>query len=167
MRAILVAAALLATACSGEQPKAAVLIDAPAPAYEASTLDGAPVTLASLRGQVVLLNVWATWCGPCREEIPFLSDLSRAEAARGLKVVGVSIDTRGDRGKVADAVDQLGMSYDIWLDPDDRISSLFHASGVPASMLIDREGVLRWRHVGVVRETTPGFRQALEKALAG
>lgn len=167
MRGIVAVLALLAAGCSAEQPKADVLIDAPAPAYEATTLDSAPVTLASLRGQVVLLNVWATWCGPCREEIPYLSDLSRAEQPRGLKIIGVSIDTKADQAKVADLATQLGMPYDIWLDPDDRISGLFRASGVPASVLIDRDGVLRWRHLGVVRETTPGFRATLDKALAG
>lgn len=165
MRGIAVALTLLAVGCSGEQARDAGLIDAPAPAYEAATLDGAPVTLASLRGEVVLLNVWATWCGPCREEIPYLSDLSRAEGTRGLKIIGVSIDTRADQQKVADLAAQLGMPYDIWLDPDDRISRLFRASGVPASVLIDRQGVLRWRHLGVVRETTAGFRETLEDVL--
>jgi len=167
MRGIAIALALLAAACSGEQPKGAAMIDAPAPAYEATALDGAPVTLASLRGQVVLLNVWATWCGPCREEIPYLSALSREEEAQGLKIIGVSIDTKADQPKVGDLAAQLGMPYAVWLDPDDRVSGLFRASGVPASMLIDRDGVLRWRHLGVVRETTPGFRDALERALAG
>ncbi len=166
MRWIVAALVLMAAACSGEQPKGALLVGAPAPAYAAATMDGAPVTLASLRGQAVLLNVWATWCGPCREEIPYLSALHHAEEARGLKIIGVSIDTRSDREKVADLVSQLGMPYDIWLDPDDRITGLFRASGVPATVLIDRDGVLRWRRLGVVRETTPGFRDALEAALA-
>lgn len=164
---IMAALALLAAGCSDDGSGAVLPIEAPAPAYEAVSMNGAPTGLASLRGQVVLLNVWATWCGPCREEIPYLSELSRAEAKRGLKIVGVSVDARADRAKVTDLARQLGMSYDIWLDPDDRISDLFRASGVPASVLIDRKGVLRWRHVGVVRETTPGFRDALEAALAG
>jgi len=141
-------------------------VGTPAPAYTAQSLDGAPVTLDSLRGRVVLLNVWATWCPSCRDEIPFLARLHSAEAARGLQVVGISIDEATDRQQVVDALPALGINYAVWLDPEDRIGRLHRANGLPASVLIDREGVVRWRHAGVLRASTPGFRAALEAALA-
>jgi thiol-disulfide isomerase/thioredoxin len=136
------------------------------PAYEATSLDGEQASLASLRGSAVLLNVWATWCAPCRQEIPFLAELHAAEAGNGLRVIGVSIDAAEDRDKVLQFAPELGITYDIWLDPEERIGAVMRYSGVPASMLIDREGVVRWKHAGVIRATTPGFREALRDALS-
>ena len=133
--------------------------------FDATDTAGQSVDLASLRGEVVLLNAWATWCKPCRQEIPFLATLQQRERANGLRVVGVSIDAADDRERVIEAAPQLGIAYDIWLDPEDRIATLTGTTAVPASVLIDREGRLRWRHVGVVREETPGFAEALRGAL--
>jgi cytochrome c biogenesis protein CcmG, thiol:disulfide interchange protein DsbE len=137
------------------------------PKYEAVSVDGAAVTLASLRGNAVLLNVWATWCGPCREEIPFLASLQRREAAHGLHVVGVSVDAAADHAKVVESAGVLGLTYDLWLDPEERIAGVLRYSGLPASMLLDRNGAVVWKHVGVLRETTPGFADALGRALSG
>jgi len=133
--------------------------------YEAASVDGSPVSLAALRGEAVLLNVWATWCGPCREEIPFLARLQAKKASNGLRVVGVSIDAMADREKVLQSAAMLGLTYDLWLDPEERIGGVLRYAGLPASMLVDREGVVVWTHVGVLRETTPGFSEALEEAL--
>jgi cytochrome c biogenesis protein CcmG/thiol:disulfide interchange protein DsbE len=135
------------------------------PVFEAVSIDGGEVSLASLRGEAVLLNVWATWCAPCREEIPYLAELHATEGANGLRVIGVSIDAARDRGKVAEQAPQLGITYDIWLDPEERIAGVMRYAGVPASMLLDRDGVVRWKHVGVLRATTPGFSEALGDVL--
>lgn len=162
LAAVLVGALALA-ACSDDRRGGRAAVGEPAPAYEAVRLSGEPVTLASLRGRPVLLNVWATWCGPCREEIPYLGQLHAAEPE--LEVVGVSIDTAADREKVNALVDALGIDYTVWLDPDERIGAVFRTNGVPSSMLIDRDGALRWRHVGVLRATAPGFQRALDDVL--
>ena len=134
------------------------------PTYEAVTLAGADVSLASLRGRPVLLNVWATWCGPCREEIPYLAELQKTHAASGLRIIGVSIDAARDRDKVAAMAPQLGITYDVWLDPDERIAGIVRYGGVPASMLVDRNGAVVWKHVGVLRAGLPGLEQALQDA---
>jgi thiol-disulfide isomerase/thioredoxin len=134
--------------------------------YEAASADGSPISLASLRGEAVLLNVWATWCGPCREEIPFLASLQAKKAASGLRVVGVSVDAMADREKVLQSAAMLGLTYDLWLDPEERIGGVLRYAGLPASMLVNREGVVVWKHVGVLRETTPGFSEALEQVLS-
>jgi len=114
----------------------------------------------------VLLNVWATWCAPCRQEIPFLAGLQTRHGASGFRVIGVSIDAAADREKVIATAPAFGINYDIWLDPEERIAGVMRYGGLPASMLIGRDGVVRWTHVGVIREDTPGFNEALREVLA-
>ena len=141
-------------------------VGTPAPAYGARTLSGDPVELASLRGDVVLLNVWATWCHPCREEIPALQRLHERMADSGLRLVGVSVDAGGEGRRVEAFAREFGVTYDIWLDPDDRVSDAFYTLGVPTTMLIDRAGIVRWRHTGPVKDTDPALLRALDAALA-
>ena len=156
---------LLLIACGTAERASVPTVGKPAPAYSAVTIDGDSVSLAAHRGKVVLLNIWATWCHPCREELPVLQRLYERNAARGLEIVGVSVDSRGEERKVRDFARSFGLTYPVWHDPHERVSAIFLAPGVPATYLIDREGVLRWRHVGPVRENDPALRQALEQAL--
>jgi peroxiredoxin len=155
-------------ACGGTEraPAATLAVGAPAPAYAAQTMDGAPIALADLKGEAVMLNVWATWCKPCREEIPALDSLHREFGPRGFRVVGVSIDVAGDTAEIAGFARGLGASYDLWLDPDDKVSTIFRAIGVPSTALIDKDGVLRWRHMGPVRASDPALRALLDSVLA-
>jgi peroxiredoxin len=150
---------------SGSQPSNAVAVGKPAPAYAAQALDGTPVSLADQRGKVVLLNIWATWCKPCREEIPALEELHQRHAAEGLLIAGVSIDQPGDSAKIVSFANALGATYTLWHDPDDRVSTTFLAIGVPASYLIGRDGTLRWRHVGPVKADDGPLNAALKVAL--
>lgn len=143
-----------------------VKVGQPAPAYTARVLSGPAIALDTLRGDVVLLNVWATWCKPCRQEIPALDSLHREFAPQGLRVVGVSIDLEGEEQRIADFAKELGASYGLWHDPDDNVSSTFLAIGVPATFLIDRTGVLRWRHHGPVTYADSALNAALATALA-
>jgi cytochrome c biogenesis protein CcmG/thiol:disulfide interchange protein DsbE len=166
LAAVTLAAALMS--CGGGEGTASATVDigAPAPTYAAEKLDGSPIALADLRGQVVLLNIWATWCKPCREEIPALERLHQAHAARGLLIAGVSIDVVDDTARIAGFARDLGATYPLWLDRDDRVSMIFRSIGVPSTYLIDRAGVLRWRHMGPVRSDDPALLAALETALA-
>ncbi len=136
-----------------------------APPYSANVLGGGIDSLVALRGKVVLLNVWATWCDPCREEIPYLQSLHVADEKRGLQVVGVSVDAAGSEKTITEFTSDFGMTYPIWLDPNERVQTLFLALGVPASYIIDREGVVRWKHLGVIRASDSTFTRALESAL--
>lgn len=165
--ALLPLALVLAACRSGGEQGAIVAVGAPVPAYSTTTLAGDSASLASLRGKVVLLNIWATWCHPCREEIPVLQKLHETHAARGLELVGVSVDVGGAEAEIRSFAKDFRMTYPIWLDPAERVSSLFMAVGVPATYLVDRDGVLRWRHVGPVKEGDPALAKALEAALAG
>jgi len=114
---------------------------------------------------VVLLNVWATWCIPCRREIPELQALHQQYSGRGLKVVGVSVDDAADAADVTEFVHNFSMTYTVVRDPANRISKLFRTPGVPSSFLIDRSGVVRWRHIGPFTSGDADLRKALEKSL--
>jgi peroxiredoxin len=148
----------------GERPRGPV-IDAPAPAYAAATLNGDTVSLASLQGSVVLLNFWATWCAPCRHETPFLQSLYEEHADRGLEIVGVSMDTGNVRDLIQDFVDEYGVTYTILHDPRGEAEALYQIVGLPGTFLINRDGTLRWMRYGPVGETDEAFLQALSDAL--
>jgi peroxiredoxin len=162
---LLAALGCVAGCAGGGEPPSRVEIGVEAPSYAARDLRGDSVSLALLRGKPVLLNVWATWCLPCKEEIPFLESLHGKHAAQGLQIVGVSVDARGDEAKIMEFANDFRMTYPIWRDPDERVNSRFLAIGVPSTYLIDRDGVLRWKHLGTLRPTTPGFVAALDEVL--
>jgi peroxiredoxin len=148
----LVAAALLLLSggCARSGDLRAPAIGAPAPAFQAMDLRGAPVTLAALRGRVVVLNVWATWCLPCREEIPQLEALHRQVAADSVTLIGVSVDAPGSGAEVQEFMTAQGMSYPVWLDPEHQFSLAFLTMGVPETFVIDRQGIIRHRVIGAL-----------------
>lgn len=163
--AILALILILAGGCEAGTIARAPEVGATAPLYSAITLAGDSIALADLEGEVVLLNVWATWCIPCREEIPALQRLHEEYAARGLRIVGVSVDARGEEQTVKDFADSFGVTYDLWLDPSEEVISTFRVIGVPNTYLIDREGRVLWKHIGPVLDDDPGLLAGLESAL--
>ncbi|HUR92208.1 MAG TPA: TlpA disulfide reductase family protein [Gemmatimonadaceae bacterium] len=165
VRARAACVALLLVACSDGASEARVEIGSPVPAYAAVSLGGDSVSLASQRGKVILLNVWATWCHPCRDEIPELQAIHERYAARGLELVGVSVDTESADDAIRAFMRDFKMSYPVWRDPSERISAQFHIVGVPATFLIDREGVLRWRKTGPIQPGDATLSAAIEQAL--
>lgn len=136
-----------------------------APSLAAVTLEGDSVSLAELRGSPVLLNVWATWCAPCRQEIPELQALHDQHAADGLRVIGVTVDSRSAAEDVRTFIEEFGMTYEIWWDPDQTSVSKFRAVGVPLTVLIGPEGRIRWRHLGVLKPDDPSLRDAIDALL--
>src|SRR5262245_59500934 len=130
------------------------------------SLDGTPVSLASLEGQVTLVNIWSVWCFPCRVEIPVLERLQRRYAAAVLRIVGVNIDARGDGPTVERFARAASISYPVWLDADGSVSARFAREGVPASYLIGRGGELLWARQGVIPEGDPALAAALHRALS-
>jgi peroxiredoxin len=162
------ASVLSLVACGGDTPAASPgSVGTAAPAYESRTLDGAPASLAALKGKVVLLNVWATWCHPCRDEIPELEALHQRFRARGLEVIGVSVDAAGMEAGIRSFMTDFRMTYPVWLDPDERVSAQFLTTGVPETFLIDRAGVIRWRKIGPVQLGDTLLAAAVERALGG
>ncbi len=149
----------------GEGGPARIEVGLPAPAYYATSLRGDSVSLATYRGKVVLLNVWATWCHPCREEIPELRELHMQYAGRGLELIGVSVDADGNDAGIRAFMKEFEMTYPVWRDPGERVSTQFLIIGVPATFLIDRQGVLRWRKTGPIQPADTSLTNAIERAL--
>ena len=149
---------------SGDAP-GKVEVGASAPGYRTVSLDGDSVSLGAHRGKVVLLNIWATWCHPCRDEIPELQAIHTRYKARGLELVGVSVDSDGSDDAIRAFMRDFEMTYPIGRDPDERVSTQFLVVGVPATFLIDREGVLRWRRTGPIEPNDTTLAAAIERAL--
>lgn len=135
------------------------------PEYGAHTLAGDSITLASLEGEPILLNIWATWCPPCRKEMPDLQALHDRYSPEGLRVVGVSVDAAGTDEAVQQFLEEYGVTYTILRDPSDRISSVFMTQGVPVTILIDREGTVKWRRLGPVAADDEDLNSALTEAV--
>ena len=91
-----------------------------APEYQATTLDGQAVSLADYSGKVILINLWATWCEPCIEEMPLLEDLSQKFSQTDFEIIGVSIDESGYEKQIHRFLDSEEISYPIWLDPSNE-----------------------------------------------
>jgi peroxiredoxin len=124
------------------------LLDKPAPPFTARALDGtAGTTLADLRGRVVLIDFWATWCGPCTTQFPHLNQWHQQYAAKGLHILGLS-DEEADLVREYVAAEKL--QYPIALDPDDRIRAAYFVPGMPTTVVIDKTGVVRYVSVGTV-----------------
>jgi cytochrome c biogenesis protein CcmG, thiol:disulfide interchange protein DsbE len=169
-RFAIVASLAAVSACATEDKGAVsdrVEIGARAPAYRAISLAGDSVSIEQQRGKVLLLNVWATWCHPCRTEIPELRAIHDKYKSRGLELVGVSVDSDGADDGIREFMNDFKMNYAIWRDPDERVSSQFLIVGVPATFLIDREGILRWRKTGPIALGDTSLSAAIERALGG
>jgi thiol-disulfide isomerase/thioredoxin len=114
----------------------------------------------------VLVNLWATWCPPCRFETPYLQELFTAYRDRGFNVVGVSTDSETAINAVQGFTASKGVEYDILLDPGSESTGVFGAFGLPVSLLVDRSGVIRWMLLGPIMEGDEEFLSALELLLA-
>jgi thiol-disulfide isomerase/thioredoxin len=149
-----------------------------APNFTATDLQGRPVSLDDLKGQVVLLNVWATWCGPCRDEMPSMERLHKELGPRGLKIVAVSVDAEpgtdaakaqsADQpggGDVGEFVKALGLTFTIWHDPSGDIQRTYRTTGVPESFVIDRNGVIQKKVIGATEWDTGSHPELLRRLL--
>jgi cytochrome c biogenesis protein CcmG, thiol:disulfide interchange protein DsbE len=154
--------------CTGKSPAdGPPALDTKAPRYTGKTIEGEYVALDDYLGQVVLLNVWATWCAPCREELPELQALQRKHGPQGFTVVGVSVDKPQALGQVRSMVKQLGLDYPMVFDPNGEAVLTFEVSGYPTSFLLDRTGKIQWRRNGIIRPNDSELDAALRAALAG
>jgi len=135
--------------------------------YSATRLDGSPYVIGEQKGKALLLNVWATWCGPCRYEIPELKSMQAELGPKGLEVVGIAVDEKPDNERDVKAfVAEKAIEYPVVLDPEGRILLLLETSTVPTTGLLDRSGQVVWYSVGIVQSNNPALTEALEKALA-
>jgi len=121
-----------------------------APDFTLKTLDGQEVTLTKLKGKVVLLDFWATWCAPCREAIPHLINLQKTYQEKGIEVIGMNMD-RGDAETVRRFVKSMDIPYPITLTSEE-VSRNYGVTGLPTTILIDQEGKIRQKWLGFTSE---------------
>jgi thiol-disulfide isomerase/thioredoxin len=134
-----------------------------APAFHATDLrTGRPVTLADYRGKVILLNVWATWCPPCRIEMPSMERLHQKLAGTDFRIVAVSVDgdafysaEREGPPEIMAFVNQMGLTFDILHDPSGAIRNAYQTTGVPESFVIDRGGTIVKKVIGAAEWDGP------------
>uniref|UniRef100_A0A831UJE0 TlpA family protein disulfide reductase n=1 Tax=Geobacter metallireducens TaxID=28232 RepID=A0A831UJE0_GEOME len=157
-------ALLVLAGCSKEPSKPAIQGN-PAPDFTLNTLNGEVVKLSDLKGQVVVVNFWATWCPPCREEIPSMMRLNAAMAGKPFRMLCISID---DGGKVAveEFFRKTGFSLPTLLDADKRAGKLYGITGVPETFVIDGNGVILKKVVGAMEWDHPQVIAFLDDAIA-
>jgi len=117
-----------------------------APDFTLKTLDGKEITLSQLKGKVVLLDFWATWCGPCKESVPHLIQLYKDYRESGFELVGMNVD-KGDGEVVRRFITSMDIPYPVVTAPEDVVRS-YRVTGIPATFLIDKEGKIRERMAG-------------------
>ncbi len=133
--------------------------------FTLQNLDGQKVSLAALRGKVVFLNIWATWCGPRREEMPSLETLyDEFKNNKNFVILAVSQDTKG-RQAVLPYIQKHGYHFEVLLDPKNKVGDAYNVSGVPETFIIDRQGRIVAHHMGAFDWSRPDVRQALEDLL--
>jgi cytochrome c biogenesis protein CcmG, thiol:disulfide interchange protein DsbE len=133
-----------------------------APVLDLATLDGARITAEELRGSVVVVNFWATWCRPCRIEMPWLQTLHDRYADEGLVVLGLSTDA-GGRGPVERLLAERGITYPVAMADRRTIQDFGGIRGIPTTFIIDRDGVIRHRVVGLF--ALPAMESAVRRLL--
>jgi len=120
----------------------------PAPDFTLDLLDGGQVTLYDLHGQVVVINLWAAWCPPCRAEMPAFENVFQAYEDQGVVILGVNATIQDDEQAAADFVREFGLSFLIPLDRDGAVSELYALSGLPTTFFVDQAGIIRSIMVG-------------------
>jgi peroxiredoxin len=136
-----------------------------APGFTLPDLTGKPVSLSDFRGKVVLVNIWATWCGPCKREIPSLDRLYQLRKDKGFEVVAVSVD-RASTSKVASFVADYQMSFPVVHDAQGEVGNKYWARAIPSSFLLDRQGVIRWKVAGAIAWDDAGVVKRVDQLLA-
>ena len=117
-----------------------------APDFTLKSLEGSNLRLEEYRGQVVLINFWASWCGPCRQEMPVLDRLHHRYEDTGFAVLGVNVE--GDSDSAREIVDKTNVTFPILLDAGQKVSELYSLEAMPSIVVVDRDGVVRYIHRG-------------------
>ena len=154
MRHLLVSLACTAAALLALPAAAAVTAQAPAPDFTLKSAEGRNLRLQEQRGQVVLVNFWASWCGPCKQEMPHLNRLYDKYRSSGFVLMGVNVDE--DPKTAAGTAGRFGLRFPVLFDADKAVSKLYDLQSMPATVLIDRDGKVRFLH--------RGYREGLEDA---
>jgi peroxiredoxin len=145
-----------------------------APEFEVSDLDGGLVRLSDHRGEVVLVNIWATWCGPCRIEMPSMERLYKKIGEDGFEIMAVSIDAEfggfdligNPGGDIRAFADSLGLTFPMLHNPSGSIQELYRTTGVPETFLIGKDGIIYKKVAGGTEWDAPEHEELIQRLLA-
>lgn len=173
--AVVVALAIVTTAWVARDRFTPLGPGSRAPDFTYPDLDGTPVSLSDLRGKVVLVNLWATWCPPCREEMPSMERLYRAMEGRPFEILAVSVDAQEggvdvagrEGGNLRAFAEELELTFPILHDPSMRIQSLYQATGFPESFVVGKDGVIYRKVFGSLEWDTPVMVEFIERLVDG
>ncbi len=162
---LLLALAVFGCATAGESAGGAGqgTIGAPLPPLKVDGLSGKTIDVASYRGRVLLLDVWASWCGPCKQELPVLNDMARRLKSQGIEILAVSVDQ--ERANVDKFLRAQGGRWSLTVahDPRGEIAELLQPDRMPTSYVVDRAGIVRYVNAGFVPEDAPTIEQRLRE----
>jgi thiol-disulfide isomerase/thioredoxin len=136
-------------------------VNTKAPAFEGKTEEGRTIRLEAYTGKVVLLDFWASWCGPCREEMPFLVGLDDAYRDLGLVILAINIDRNAKNAEAFLSAMKTRPAFPILADRDSKIPPLYKLEGMPTTILVDRAGMIRFKHTGFKPEKKPQYREEI------
>jgi len=149
----LIVGSLYATVSLGE------LIESPAPDFTLKSSGGENLKLSEFRGDVVMINFWASWCGPCRQELPLLDELYNNYKPLGFTILGVNVEE--DSGKAKALLKDIPVSFPVLFDTQNTVSRLYDVIAMPSTVLVDREGKVRYLHKGY----KPGYEQHYQEQI--
>jgi thiol-disulfide isomerase/thioredoxin len=145
---LLLLAAFAFLAC--QPPSAAPVVGGAAPDFTLPTVEGRSLSLSSLRGKPVIINFWATWCAPCRDEMPLIQQAAARYASSGLTVL--AIDVQEGEALVQPFVEEFGLTFPVLLDKTGEVVSRYRVRGIPTTVFVDREGIIRSVYLGPMDE---------------
>ncbi len=140
---------LLLPACialGGTSAGSAASVSGPAPNFTLKSLDGKNLKLSEMRGNVVLINFWASWCGPCREEMPLLNQLHSKYQPLGFTVLGVNVEEQEKNAR--GFLKNFPVDFPVLLDNQNKVSKLYDVIAMPTTVVVDRDGNMRYLHRG-------------------
>ena len=152
---------LLAGMMAAAMPAAALELDRAAPDFTLKSLGGKNLKLSEMAGNVVLINFWASWCGPCREEMPLLNDLHKKYEPLGFAVFGVNVeeDVKGAMG----FLQNFPVDFPVLLDSSNQVSKQYKVIAMPTTVLVDRDGKVRYLHQGYKSGDEIKYQQMVKK----
>lgn len=134
-------------------------LSGPAPDFTLMSKGGDNMRLAEHRGEVVMINFWASWCGPCREEMPHLEALQQRYSKAGFTVLGINVEQ--DSKQAVRMLENMSLSFPILFDPESVVSKLYDVKAMPSTVMIDRDGNMRYLHRGY----KPGYEEAYREQI--
>jgi peroxiredoxin len=135
----------------------------PAPDFTLHSMSGSNLRLKEQRGRVVMVNFWATWCAPCRQEMPQLNRLYEKYRSSGFMLLGVNVDD--DPSKAAEVAAKLGVTFPVLLDADKTVSKLYDLNTMPSTVIIDRDGKVRYVHRGYLAGYEDNYEKQIRELL--